>query len=182
MPKVSLITDTTDVLDQAQQLQQEHLKSNPYQGIVTAAGPTRTSTTTAPNWTYCKGIYKAATGKTPENAEQTIKTKDGKIDDTYGTINDACQVITMFHDIAQRVGKYLNNDNWINTGEHLRTDREPRLRYLLVAPRRQVLGRRQLALGVVRLEHQAERQLAADHAGPGHQRRLTTTRRQSARQ
>ncbi|HEY1738988.1 MAG TPA: hypothetical protein VGI86_09775, partial [Acidimicrobiia bacterium] len=48
-------------------------------------------------------------------AEQTIKTKDGKIDDTYGTINDACQVITMFHDIAARVGKYLNNDNWINT-------------------------------------------------------------------
>ncbi|HEY1738680.1 MAG TPA: hypothetical protein VGI86_08225, partial [Acidimicrobiia bacterium] len=28
MPKVSLLTDTTDVLDQAQQLQQEHLKTN----------------------------------------------------------------------------------------------------------------------------------------------------------
>ena len=32
MPKVSFLTDTTDVLDQAQQLQQEHLKSNPYRG------------------------------------------------------------------------------------------------------------------------------------------------------
>ena len=32
-----------------------------------------------------------------------------------GTINDACQTLTMFHDIAQRVGTYLNDANWINT-------------------------------------------------------------------
>jgi len=55
------------------------------------------------------------TGKVAENAEQVIKTKDGKIDDTYGTINDACQTLTMFHDIGERVGQYLNNANWTST-------------------------------------------------------------------
>ena len=30
-------------------------------------------------------------------------------------INDACQLLSMFHDIATSVGKYLNNDNWVNT-------------------------------------------------------------------
>jgi hypothetical protein len=35
--------------------------------------------------------------------------------DTYGAINDACQLVTMFHDIGQRVGQDLNNTNWVNT-------------------------------------------------------------------
>jgi ABC-type branched-subunit amino acid transport system substrate-binding protein len=115
MPDVLLATDSSDVLGQGQQFTVAHVKPNPYEGILTAAGPTPHEYDNSANWTYCKGIYKAATGTTPPNGEQTIKTKDGKIDDLYGTINDACQVITMFHDLAARVGKYLNDDNWINT-------------------------------------------------------------------
>jgi len=115
MPGVQLLTDTTDVLSQAQQFHEAGVKPNPYEGILTAAGPTPHEYTNSANWKYCKEIYAKATGKAAPDAEHTIKTSDGKIDDTYGTINDACQVVTMFHDIAQRVGKYLNNDNWINT-------------------------------------------------------------------
>jgi ABC-type branched-subunit amino acid transport system substrate-binding protein len=114
-PDMLLMSDNTDVLAQAQQEKQSGMNPNPYEGILTAGGLTPQEYTASDNWKYCSGIYKAATGKVAPNATQTIKTKDGKIDDTYGTINDACQTLTMFHDIGARVGKYLNNANWINT-------------------------------------------------------------------
>ena len=119
IPGVLLMADTTDVLDQAQQVQKDAGKTaNPYDGIITAGGLTPKEYDDSANWAYCKGIYKAATGKTPPDAEQIVKTKDGKIDDTYGTINDACQTMTMFHDIGQRVGTYLNNQDWVYTVDH----------------------------------------------------------------
>ena len=31
-----------------------------------------------------------------------------------GSITDACTELTMFHDIGEHVGKYLNNANWTN--------------------------------------------------------------------
>jgi ABC-type branched-subunit amino acid transport system substrate-binding protein len=114
-PNMLLLSDNTDTLAQAQQLQQSGPKPNPYEGLLTAGGLSPQEYTASANWKYCAGIYQKATGKVPENATQTIKTKNGKIDDTYGTINDACQTLTMFHDIGQKVGKYLNNTNWVNT-------------------------------------------------------------------
>ena len=91
----------------------------------------------------------------PRTPTQTIKTKDGKIDDTYGTINDACQTLTMFHDIGERVGQYLNNTNWVNTVDHFGPIDEPGLGPVLVAARGQVLRRRQLAAPGVRLRPSA---------------------------
>ncbi|HTD51232.1 MAG TPA: hypothetical protein VK771_11560, partial [Acidimicrobiia bacterium] len=112
MPNLLLLADNTDVLMQAQQVQKSGPHPNPYNGTISAAGLSPQEYTASPNWQYCAGIYQAATGKVPENATQIIKTKDGKIDDTYGTINDACQTMSMFRDIGQRVGQYLNNTNW----------------------------------------------------------------------
>jgi ABC-type branched-subunit amino acid transport system substrate-binding protein len=114
-PDMLLMSDNQDTLEQAQQEQQAGKKPNPYEGILTAGGLSPQEYTASANWKYCADIYQKATGKVPENATQTIKTPDGKIDDTYGTINDACQTLTMFHDIGQKVGKYLNNTNWVNT-------------------------------------------------------------------
>ena len=36
----------------------------------------------------------------------------------YITVQDACGDLTFFKVIADRVGKYLNNDNWTNTVNH----------------------------------------------------------------
>jgi hypothetical protein len=117
-PDMLLMSDNQDTLEQAQQEQQAGKKPNPYEGILTAGGLSPQEYTASANWKYCADIYQKATGKVPENATQTIKTKDGKIDDTYGTINDACQTLSMFHDIAARVGQYLNNNNWTFTVDH----------------------------------------------------------------
>src|SRR5581483_7291784 len=66
------------------------------------------------NWAYCSAIYQRATGKVPPNAVAIVPGPGGKTLDTYGTINDACQAVTMFHDIAIRAGKYLDDTNWVN--------------------------------------------------------------------
>jgi hypothetical protein len=104
--------------DQAVQEQKAGVRPNPYEGVYTAGGLSAQAYDRSPNWKYCASIYQAATGKVAPDAEHTITLSNGKIDDTYGTINDACQVVSMFHDIAGRVGQYLNNTNWINTVDH----------------------------------------------------------------
>ncbi|MGZ6966903.1 MAG: ABC transporter substrate-binding protein [Acidimicrobiia bacterium] len=113
MPNVMLMTDTTDVRDPAQQEVQAGVKPNPYEGILSAGGPTPAEYDKSANWAYCAAIYKKYTGKTAPKSTQVIKGPGGKTLDTYGSINDACQSLTMFHDIAAKVGTDLNNTNWV---------------------------------------------------------------------
>jgi Periplasmic binding protein len=117
-PNMLLMADNGDVGDQAVQEQKANVKPNPYEGVLTAGGPSAQEYDHSSNWRYCASIYQAATGKAAPDAEHTITLPNGKIDDTYGTINDACQVVSMFHDIAERVGPYLNNTNWVDTVNH----------------------------------------------------------------
>jgi ABC-type branched-subunit amino acid transport system substrate-binding protein len=115
MPGITLVSDITDVLTFAQEEQHAGKKPNPYEGIISANGPTAHEYDVSSNWKYCADIYKAETGKTAPNAEAVVPGPDGKTLDTYGSINDACQLVTMFHDIVLKIGKYLNVDNWVHT-------------------------------------------------------------------
>jgi ABC-type branched-subunit amino acid transport system substrate-binding protein len=113
IPDVFLVSDNTDTLMQAQQ---EHVKPNPYEGLITPGGLSPKESDESTNWKFCAEIYQRETGKHAEGAQEIIKTKDGKnILDEHGTISDACQLLWFFHDIGQKVGKYLNNNNWVNT-------------------------------------------------------------------
>ena len=115
MPGVLLMADTTNTLMQAQQEQTAGVKPNPYEGLLTAGGLSPKESDESANWKFCADIYKKETGKTAEGAQQTIKSADGKnILDEHGTISDACQLLWFFHDIGEKVGKYLNNNNWVN--------------------------------------------------------------------
>jgi hypothetical protein len=115
MPGVTLISDITDVLMYGQEEKKAGRNPNPYEGIISADGPTAHEYDLSSNWAYCAAIYKQQTGKVAPNGEAVIPIANGKTLDTYGTINDACQLVTMFHDIAAKVGKYLNVDNWVHT-------------------------------------------------------------------
>jgi len=117
MPGVLLITDATatDVLGYGQQEQRAHRSPNPYEGIITAGGQTSHEYDQSSNWKYCATIYQKQTGQVPPNAEAVVPGPNGKTLDTYGGINDSCQLLTMFHDIAVRVGPVLNNENWVRT-------------------------------------------------------------------
>jgi hypothetical protein len=117
LPNLLLLSDNGQVLGYAQQLKRSGVTPNPYEGLITAGGQTQTEYATGPNWTYCKTIYKQETGKVAPGPNDVIPYKGSTTQtlDTYGIINDACQLVTMFHDIGQRIGTYLNNTNWVNT-------------------------------------------------------------------
>ena len=113
MPGIMLLADTTQVQSYGQEEKQAGITPNNYEGVITAGGPTPHEYDTSKNWDYCKTIYmQQHNGKTPPDAETVLKTSDGKKLDTYGGLNDACQLVTLFHDIGTKVGQYLNAPNW----------------------------------------------------------------------
>jgi ABC-type branched-subunit amino acid transport system substrate-binding protein len=120
MPKVTLLTDDTasDILGYGQQEQRAGKKPNPYQGIITAGGQTPQEYDASSNWKHCAAIYKQETGKKAPNAVAIIPGPNGKTLDTYGSINDACQLLSMLQEIGNRVGKNLNDKNWVSTVNH----------------------------------------------------------------
>jgi ABC-type branched-subunit amino acid transport system substrate-binding protein len=117
MPGVILISDISDVLSYGQQETTAGRKPNPYEGIIIAGGPTAHEYDQSANWAYCSTIWDKETGKVAPNAEAVVPGPDGKTLDTYGSINDACQILSMFHDIATRAGKYLNDANWVHAAD-----------------------------------------------------------------
>jgi hypothetical protein len=115
LPNVMLIADTTDVKDFGKELVQAGTKPNPYEGILSAGGLTPQEYDQSENWKYCAAIYEKYTGMHAPNSQEVLQGPGGKTLGTNGSINDACQVLTMFHDIADRVGQNLNNSNWVKT-------------------------------------------------------------------
>jgi len=117
LPNLLLLSDNGQVVGEAQQLTRARVTPNPYEGLITAGGQTPSEYLAGPNWKYCKDVYKQETGKTAPDSNAVIPYKGSKTQtlDTYGSINDACQLVTMFHDIGQRVGRDLNNANWVST-------------------------------------------------------------------
>ena len=117
LPDVQLLADDASLLSSAQGAVRTHTKPNPYEGVIVSAGPTSTEYENGPNWAYCKKIYKEQTGKDAPGPNDIVPYKGSttKTLGTYGTINDACQLVSMFTDIGNKVGPWLNNNNWTNT-------------------------------------------------------------------
>ncbi len=115
MPDSTLLTDVSDSLSFAQQEQTAKVSPNPYDGMLIAGGYRPADYEKSANWTYCKDVYKAETGKVAPGPFSVVPGPDGKTLDTYGSINDACQILSLFHDIGTKVGKYLNTANWVGT-------------------------------------------------------------------
>ncbi len=118
MPRVLLVTDTTNVLDFAKEEAQAGVKPNPYEGIISTGGPPSKVYDKSANYRYCAAIYQTYTKKKAPKSTTVIKGPGGKTLDTYGAISDACQSVTMFRDIAARVGRSLNDANWVKTVDH----------------------------------------------------------------
>jgi hypothetical protein len=118
IPNVQLVADNTGVLDQGQQLQKKHVSPNPYDGVMTAEGQTGAEHTKTPHAKFCHGIYKAATGNAVPSPNAIVKDKHGTKIDQYGEIEDGCLYPEMFKQIADRVGPWLNAQNWANAVNH----------------------------------------------------------------
>ena len=116
MPGVMLMTDTGDALFQGEDETKAGVNPNPYENMYIANGYRAEDYAKSENWKYCKSIYEAQTGKTAPSPTADIKVNVGGKelqDQTYNLINDACQMISTFQQIAAKTGQYPNADNWV---------------------------------------------------------------------
>jgi hypothetical protein len=112
IPDMQLIADTTAVETGGQDDVKAHVEPNPYDGIITAEGRIHLEHSQTPNYTYCKTIFEKQTGIKIPLPNVVVKLPNGQQNNIYGNAEDACSYVTMFADIAGRVGKNLNNANW----------------------------------------------------------------------
>jgi ABC-type branched-subunit amino acid transport system substrate-binding protein len=118
MPGVTLLTDISDALSQGQDETKAGMNPNPYQGMYLAGGYGAADYAKSANWKYCAGIYQAAMGKVAPGPLSVLKINIGGkelTDQTYNTINDACQMISTFAEIVSKMGQYVNVPNWVAT-------------------------------------------------------------------
>ncbi len=123
MPDAQLIADNDNVNPYGQNLQKAGTRPNPYEGIIAASGESERDYDRGENWKYCAAIYEQAFHKKAPNREAVVPGPRDHTLDTTGAITDACTELTMLHDIGEKVGKYLNNDNWVNAVDHYGTIR-----------------------------------------------------------
>jgi hypothetical protein len=115
IPEMQLIADTTEILDGGQEEQRSHVSPNPYDGAITAEGQTGVEHTKTEHFTYCRDIWEKATGRKVPSPLAVVKLPNGKKNDIYSEVEDACLFTSFFATIAKKVGPYLNADNWVRT-------------------------------------------------------------------
>jgi len=115
IPDMQLVADTTAVESAGQKDVDKHVVPNPYDGIITAEGRIFLEHSKTPHYTYCKNIFEKQTGIKIPLPNVVVRLPSGQRNDIYGNAEDACSYVTMFQDIAQHVGKNLNDTNWTNT-------------------------------------------------------------------
>ncbi len=115
---VTLVSDTTSVLSGAQDEQRAHVTPNPYDGIITAEGQTGAEHSQGQHAQFCHGTYRTATGTAVPSPNAIVKDSHGQRLDLYGEIEDGCLYPEMFKQIADRVGQYLDAQNWASAVNH----------------------------------------------------------------
>jgi len=118
MPGVTLLTDIGDAISQGQDETKAGANPNPYEGMYYAGGYGAADYAKSANWKYCASIYQTETGKAAPGPLTVAKVNVGGkelTDQTYNTINDACQMISTLQQILTKVGPYVNAQNWVST-------------------------------------------------------------------
>lgn len=115
VPSMTMIADTTGVLDAGRGEQDAHTSPNPYDGIITAEGQTGLEHTKTPHFAFCRDIWQKATGRIVPSPNVVIKLPNGKQNNIYDEVETACLFTNFFATIAKRVGPYLNVTNWTGT-------------------------------------------------------------------
>jgi ABC-type branched-subunit amino acid transport system substrate-binding protein len=114
IPDMKFVADSSSVLDAGREEQKAHVSPNPYDGIISAEGQTGIEHMKTPHFTICRDIWQNATGRKVPSPNVVIKLPNGKQNDIYTEVEDACLFTRFFQTIATRVGPYLNNTNWVH--------------------------------------------------------------------
>jgi len=115
IPDVLFIVDSGSVAQQAQDLEAAGTTPNPYVGMLTVEGQSRFDRWDAPNETLqaCVDAYEEATGETVLPPEEAEVSPEGKTIEIYVAVEDACDELLMFKQIAEKAGANLTNDTWV---------------------------------------------------------------------
>jgi hypothetical protein len=98
-----------------------HENPNPYQGMLAWVGLSDNEQFQTQSLQDCVKTYQDASGATVTPPSQLTNGANGKRDEVWITVRDACSDLYFFRDIANRVGANLNNHNWIDTVNHYGT-------------------------------------------------------------
>jgi hypothetical protein len=87
---------------------------NPYAGMLAWVGLTDQQQFETPSLQECVKVWENASGTKVVAPQELKKGADGKRAEIWITVRDACSDLKFFKTIADKVGKYLNNDNWVD--------------------------------------------------------------------
>ncbi len=116
LPGVLLLTDSTAA---AMKNAAPEPNPNPYDGMLTAQGLSTQDQFELPSFRACAKTYRDQIGTTVIAPADLKPGPDGNKVEVYDAMEDACQDFTFFKYVAEKVGTYLNNQNWIRTVENL---------------------------------------------------------------
>jgi hypothetical protein len=119
MPDALLITDADSSAKGAgQDAVNAGLNPNPYKGMLAYVGLTDQQQFETPSLQECVHIWEKASGTKVIAPKDLTKGRNGKRDEIWITVRDACSDVKFFKAIADRVGKYLDNTNWTDAVNH----------------------------------------------------------------
>jgi hypothetical protein len=87
---------------------------NPYDGMLAWVGLTDQQQFETPSLQECVKVWETASGTKVVAPQDLKKGPDGKRAEIWITVRDACSDLKFFKTIADKVGKYLNNANWVD--------------------------------------------------------------------
>lgn len=114
IPSMTFVSDSSSILDGGRDEQKANVSPNPYDGAMTAEGQTGIEHMETPHFTICRDIWQNATGRKVPSPNVVVKLPNGKQNDIYTEVEDACLFTRFFATIATRVGPYLNTANWVH--------------------------------------------------------------------
>jgi hypothetical protein len=114
IPGVTLIADApSGILQEGRDHVAQGIVPNPYEGTL-AVEPSLTGDAQfeEAGSKACVAVYEKATGNTVAPPSQFVENADGKREEIYVAVRDACGELAVFTQIAEKAGADLTNDSW----------------------------------------------------------------------
>jgi len=113
MPNVLLLADSFAPASQAAQDETATgRKPNPYDGMLSATGMTNSEEWQSPRLQQCVKTYEAASGQAVIGPDDLKPGPDGIRVQVWAGVQDMCNELALFEQIARRAGPDLTNDTW----------------------------------------------------------------------
>ncbi|MGQ0823434.1 MAG: hypothetical protein ACT4OX_00135 [Actinomycetota bacterium] len=113
-PDVLVVTDSTSLALQAQDEVVAGTDPNPYEGLLTIEGQTRSERWAAPNALLqeCIDAYESRTGETILGPDELQPGPDGKTTETYVIVEDTCDELVLLKLGTEAAGRNPTIESW----------------------------------------------------------------------